>query len=272
MSKGATRLTASRFSGAHGRALLFGVAALIVLAVSQLAVASAQAAEPNQVVGLTATQNEGFATLAWEPVAGATDYQIERTPVDAANVPTGASVIVGLWQPHPHRHAGVAAVRGSRVSRSAGAISGAFARASERLHSPTPSPSSERRGRNGARVRAPTSARSGRRAATRRTRPTRTRSRTPRRSTPRATASASSSSAAPTRTRVTAHRATTRSTCSSSATRRRRRPPRRSRTGRRSSTTATSTATSRRAASRASSSRACSRSRRTRTCSRSSRT
>ena len=55
--------------------------------------------DPNQVVGLTATQNEGFATLAWEPVAGATDYQIERTPVDAANVPTGASVIVGVWQP-----------------------------------------------------------------------------------------------------------------------------------------------------------------------------
>ena len=45
--------------------------------------------------------------------------------------------------------------------------------------------------------------------------------------------------------------ATARSTCSSSATRRRRRPRRRSRTGRRSSTTATSTATSRRAASRA---------------------
>ena len=91
MFKGATRLTASRFSGAHGRALLFGVAALVVLVVSQLAVASAQAAEPNQVVGLTATQGEGFATLAWEPVAGATDYQIERTPVDAANVPTGAA-------------------------------------------------------------------------------------------------------------------------------------------------------------------------------------
>ena len=99
MSKGATRLTASRFSGAHGRALLFGVAALIVLAVSQLAVASAQAAEPNQVVGLTVAQNEGFATLAWEPVATATDYQIERTPVDAANVPTGAAVVVGVWQP-----------------------------------------------------------------------------------------------------------------------------------------------------------------------------
>ena len=97
MSKGAIRLTASR---APARALLFGVAALIVLAVSQLAIASAQAmVVPNQVVGLTATQNEGFATLAWETVAGATDYQIERTPVDAANVPTGAAVIVGVWQP-----------------------------------------------------------------------------------------------------------------------------------------------------------------------------
>ena len=100
--------------------------------------------EPNQVVGLTATQNEGFATLAWEPVAGATDYQIERTPVDAANVPTGAAVIVGVWQPirtvTPGR-------RGSRkqASRSAGATSGASAPASGRRHSRIPSPSSARR-------------------------------------------------------------------------------------------------------------------------------
>lgn len=53
----------------------------------------------NQVTGLTAVQDEGFATLSWDPVDGASDYRIERTPVDAANQPTGASVIVGLWQP-----------------------------------------------------------------------------------------------------------------------------------------------------------------------------
>ena len=99
MSKRAARLTASRLPQARSRALLFGVVVLVVLAVSQLAVAGAAAAEPNQVTGLTVTQAEGFATLAWEPVAGATDYQIERTPVDAADVPTGASVVVGVWQP-----------------------------------------------------------------------------------------------------------------------------------------------------------------------------
>jgi hypothetical protein len=58
----------------------------------------ALAQAPNQVTGLTAVQGEGFATLSWQPVEGASDYQIERTPVDAADQPTGASVIVGLWQ------------------------------------------------------------------------------------------------------------------------------------------------------------------------------
>ncbi len=60
---------------------------------------NALAAEPNQVTGLTAVQHDGYATLAWDPVAGATDYQIERTPVDAANVPTDAAVVTGVWQP-----------------------------------------------------------------------------------------------------------------------------------------------------------------------------
>jgi predicted deacylase len=60
---------------------------------------AAGAQEPNQVTGLTATQEYGFTTLKWNPVAGATDYQIERTPVDASDVPTGAATIVGVWQP-----------------------------------------------------------------------------------------------------------------------------------------------------------------------------
>ena len=48
-------------------------------------------ADPNQVTGLTVVQHDGFATLSWTPVGGATEYQIVRTPVDAAGVPTGAS-------------------------------------------------------------------------------------------------------------------------------------------------------------------------------------
>ncbi len=59
----------------------------------------ALAQEPTQVTGLAAVQDEGFVTLSWNPVEGATDYQIERAPVNDANQPTGAATIVGLWQP-----------------------------------------------------------------------------------------------------------------------------------------------------------------------------
>ena len=47
------------------------------------------AASAQQVTGLTAAQDYGFTTLRWNPVPNATDYQIERTPVDANNQPTG---------------------------------------------------------------------------------------------------------------------------------------------------------------------------------------
>ena len=52
-----------------------------------------------QVTGLTATQEYGFTTLKWNPVPGATDYQIERQSVDANDAPVGTATIVGLWQP-----------------------------------------------------------------------------------------------------------------------------------------------------------------------------
>jgi predicted deacylase len=57
------------------------------------------AASAQEVTGLTATQDVGFTTLKWNPVPGATDYQIERTPVDADDQPTGPATIVGVWQP-----------------------------------------------------------------------------------------------------------------------------------------------------------------------------
>src|SRR3954447_9824532 len=75
-----------------------GIAAAIAVALFACpALASAQ--EPDQVTGLTASQDVGFTTLKWNPVAGATDYQIERTPVDANGQATGAATIVGVWQP-----------------------------------------------------------------------------------------------------------------------------------------------------------------------------
>src|SRR5262245_32139801 len=57
------------------------------------------AASAQQVTGLTATQDVGFTTLKWTPVAGATDYQIERQSLDANDLPTGTATIVGVWQP-----------------------------------------------------------------------------------------------------------------------------------------------------------------------------
>src|SRR4051794_16382119 len=73
-----------------------GIAAAIAVALFACpAIASAQ--EPDQVTGLTATQDVGFTTLKWNPVAGATDYQIERAPIDAAD--DAAGTVVGVWQP-----------------------------------------------------------------------------------------------------------------------------------------------------------------------------
>jgi Zinc carboxypeptidase len=75
------------------------MAIAIAASVSLVQPAGSLAQEPNQVTGLAAVQDEGFVTLSWNPVEGAADYQIERTPVNDANQPTGAATIVGLWQP-----------------------------------------------------------------------------------------------------------------------------------------------------------------------------
>jgi hypothetical protein len=89
------------------RTLTVACSALLVvtasLALGRPAMAQ-PAAEPNQVRGLTVTLADGFATLAWIPVAGATDYQIERTPVDQTDTPTGTAVITGLWRPNRQVH------------------------------------------------------------------------------------------------------------------------------------------------------------------------
>src|SRR3954449_2160855 len=76
--------------GMRGKGL---IAAAVTATIIWPAAASAQ-----QVTGLTAAQDVGFTTLKWNPVPNATDYQIERTPVDAAGQPTGAATIVGVWQ------------------------------------------------------------------------------------------------------------------------------------------------------------------------------
>ncbi len=86
------------------------VAAAVAAMLVWPCVAGAQ--EPNQVTGLTATQEYGFTTLKWNPVAGATDYQIERTPVDANDAPTAAGDDRRRLAVAAHDHAGLADVRG----------------------------------------------------------------------------------------------------------------------------------------------------------------
>ncbi|MGH2970433.1 MAG: M14 family zinc carboxypeptidase [Solirubrobacteraceae bacterium] len=60
----------------------------------------ALAQEPNQVTGVAVEQADGFAQVSWEPVEGATDYELERTPVGADDVATGPAAIVGVWRPN----------------------------------------------------------------------------------------------------------------------------------------------------------------------------
>ena len=54
-----------------------------VLAAAGLVLLLPAAAHAQQVTGLEVRQDDGFATLSWDPVPGATDYQIERTPAGA---------------------------------------------------------------------------------------------------------------------------------------------------------------------------------------------
>ncbi|MFC3502957.1 M14 family zinc carboxypeptidase [Micromonospora krabiensis] len=83
------------------RTTLIALSTLLTLTLTPLAgPAYADPAAPHQVTDLTVRQGDGYATLAWQPVDGATDYQIERTPVDATGTPTGTPTIVGIWRPN----------------------------------------------------------------------------------------------------------------------------------------------------------------------------
>jgi Zinc carboxypeptidase len=67
-----------------------------VLAAASTVLPLPAAAQAQQVTGLEVRQDDGFATLSWDPVAGATEYDIERTPVGAP----GTGVVVGVWRPN----------------------------------------------------------------------------------------------------------------------------------------------------------------------------
>ncbi len=100
MNVGTSGIGLAPRAGSRGRARL----ALLLVAGMLLTLlpvgVQAQAEEAaSQVTGLTAEQQEGFVTLRWDPVDGAVQYEIERTPVDESNEPTGASSIEGIWRP-----------------------------------------------------------------------------------------------------------------------------------------------------------------------------
>jgi hypothetical protein len=75
-------------------------AVVVATLMGSLGVQAAPAQEPNQVTGVAVEQLDGFATLRWKPVAGASEYEIERTPVAADDVTTGPATLVGRWRPN----------------------------------------------------------------------------------------------------------------------------------------------------------------------------
>jgi len=83
----------------QSRVLLAASIGLVLIA-SLISTGTARAQDQGQVAALTVEQQRGFATLSWNPVVGAIEYQIERTPVDDDNNPTGEPVIAGIWRPN----------------------------------------------------------------------------------------------------------------------------------------------------------------------------
>src|SRR5688572_20311908 len=66
-----------------------------VFAAASMVVLLPAAAHAQQVTGLEVRQDDGFATLSWDPVPGATDYEIERAQPGGAG-----AVVVGIWRPN----------------------------------------------------------------------------------------------------------------------------------------------------------------------------
>jgi hypothetical protein len=76
------------------------VAIALALSAATLAGVVAAGRQDIRVTGLAVAARDGYATLTWRPVAGASEYQIERTMVDDAGQPAGAPVISGIWRPN----------------------------------------------------------------------------------------------------------------------------------------------------------------------------
>ena len=82
-----------------------------VLAAAGIVLLLPAAAHAQQVTGLEVRQDDGFATLSWDPVQGATDYQIERTLAGARSGRSRG----GRLAPEPADQPGRAGLRRRRV-------------------------------------------------------------------------------------------------------------------------------------------------------------
>lgn len=85
---------------AHRLWVLLVISVGVALIASLVSIQTSRAQEQGQVTGLTVEQQLGFATLSWDPVPGASQYEIERTPVDVNDELTGTPVITGIWRPN----------------------------------------------------------------------------------------------------------------------------------------------------------------------------
>lgn len=77
--------------------VLVGAVLAVVVGAGSWVVASQTT---TRVAGLAVTARDGYATLTWRPVAGATAYDIERTRLSANGTPDGEPVISGIWRPN----------------------------------------------------------------------------------------------------------------------------------------------------------------------------
>ena len=91
------RIEGFQHSASRGRRIRAAAIAAACMFLAVLAPAGAQAQTAEKVTGLTVVQRHGYASLTWNPVSGATDYEIERTTVVGAT--PGTPVIVGIWAP-----------------------------------------------------------------------------------------------------------------------------------------------------------------------------
>ena len=78
----------------HRRFVAVTVAVVLAVALAPLP------GQAQLAIELKVVQAEGYAALSWTAAPGVTEYVIERTPVNAQDLPTGLPAIAGVWRPN----------------------------------------------------------------------------------------------------------------------------------------------------------------------------